>query len=203
MIQDMKQTTGNKPNKQQETLNDDKPVNQEQPKRKRGRPKGTTGTKRKEQDMNSNAGSGENRLMIDYSVALSSLPKIDINDPSQVKQRTTDYFSICSQFDIKPSVAALAMAFQVDRVTLFNWLTEKTGTIKNRECFNTLKSAYNQINLLYEVYMNTGKINPVSGIFLMKNNMGYKDTTDYIITPNTQNQVSLSDITNKAGLLED
>ena len=33
--------------------------------------------------------------------------------------------------------------------------------------------------------MNSGKINPVSGIFLGKNNFGYQDKTEYVLTPNT------------------
>ena len=33
-------------------------------------------------------------------------------------------------------------------------------------------------------YMQNGKINPVSGIFLMKNNMGYEDKTEMVVTPN-------------------
>ena len=38
---------------------------------------------------------------------------------------------------------------------------------------------------LWEAYMNSGKINPVSGIFLGKNNFGYQDKTEYVLTPNT------------------
>ena len=32
-------------------------------------------------------------------------------------------------------------------------------------------------------YMQNGKINPVSGIFLMKNNLGYTDKQEVIVTP--------------------
>ena len=32
--------------------------------------------------------------------------------------------------------------------------------------------------------MQNGKINPVSGIFLMKNNFGYKDQSEVVLTPN-------------------
>ena len=35
--------------------------------------------------------------------------------------------------------------------------------------------------------MQNGKINPVSGIFLGKNNFGYQDKTEYVVTPNTGN----------------
>ena len=39
---------------------------------------------------------------------------------------------------------------------------------------------------LWENYMQNGKINPVSGIFLGKNNFGYQDKTEYVVTPNVQ-----------------
>ena len=41
---------------------------------------------------------------------------------------------------------------------------------------------------LWETYMNSGKVNPVSGIFLGKNNYGYQDKTEYVLTPNQQNE---------------
>ncbi len=33
-------------------------------------------------------------------------------------------------------------------------------------------------------YMQNGKINPVSGIFLMKNHFGYTDKQEVVVTPN-------------------
>lgn len=40
---------------------------------------------------------------------------------------------------------------------------------------------------LWENYMQSGKVNPVAGIFLGKNNYGYQDKTEYVLTPNQQN----------------
>lgn len=51
---------------------------------------------------------------------------------------------------------------------------------------DTIKKAYKLMENLWESYMNSGKINPVSGIFLGKNNFGYQDKTEYVVTPNTQ-----------------
>lgn len=44
--------------------------------------------------------------------------------------------------------------------------------------------------------MNSGKVNPVAGIFLGKNNFGYQDKTEYVLTPNTNqdNDYSAEDI---------
>jgi hypothetical protein len=38
---------------------------------------------------------------------------------------------------------------------------------------------------MMEGYMQNGKINPVSGIFLMKNNFGYTDKQEVVLTPNS------------------
>ena len=34
--------------------------------------------------------------------------------------------------------------------------------------------------------MSSGKVNPVAGIFLGKNNYKYQDKTEYVLTPNQQ-----------------
>ena len=49
---------------------------------------------------------------------------------------------------------------------------------------HTLKKAYQILNAQMEDYMQNGKINPVAGIFLMKNNMGYQDKQEVVLTPN-------------------
>lgn len=46
---------------------------------------------------------------------------------------------------------------------------------------------------MWETYMNSGKINPVSGIFLGKNNFGYQDKTEYVVTPNVQQETDFNE----------
>lgn len=174
--------------------------------RKRGRPKGsknTVKTTRPDKNPYNGNSQGDNTKILRYSLELSRLPSIDVNDIEQVKQRVNEFFTISELHDMKPAIASLALSFGINRVTLFNWLTEKTNTVKNPECLNAIKNAYDIINSQYEIYMNNGKINPVAGIFLMKNNMGYKDTTDHVITTSNENQDSINDISNRANLLEE
>ena len=174
------------------------------PVKKRGRPKGSTNkVKTVRKDMHITTEPGENTKYLNHDLRLMNLPKINVNNPLQVKQRINEYFQICAEDDIKPSVASFALSFGIGRSNLFLWLTGKSGTIKNPESLDTLKSAYDTINSYYEHMMNNGKINPVAGIFLMKNNLGYKDTTDYVISANNNQDPTLSDITEKAGLLSD
>ena len=60
------------------------------------------------------------------------------------------------------------------------------------EVANAIKKAYVSMENLWEIYMLNGKINPVSGIFLGKNNFGYQDKTEYVLTPNGQQESDYS-----------
>jgi hypothetical protein len=40
------------------------------------------------------------------------------------------------------------------------------------------------LEALWEDYMQNGKINPVSGIFIGKNHFGYQDKQEVVLTPN-------------------
>ena len=50
--------------------------------------------------------------------------------------------------------------------------------------------------------MQNGKINPASGIFLMKNNMGYRDETEVVLSPGAEKK-SIEELTEEASLLPD
>ena len=43
------------------------------------------------------------------------------------------------------------------------------------------------MEIMWENYMSSGKLNPVAGIFLGKNNFDYQDKTEYVLTPNQNN----------------
>lgn len=170
----------------------------------RGRPKGSKNTSTyKRPDRLPQTQPGENTRFLSHDLKLMRLPAIDVNDPAQVQQRIEEYFSICAEDDIKPSVASFALSLGIGRTTLFAWLNGKLGTIKNPESMNTLKRAYDSINSYYEHMMNNGKINPVAGIFLMKNNLGYKDQTDYVVSAGNYEQLRIEDIADRAGLLNE
>ena len=84
---------------------------------------------------------------------------------------------------MKPSVAGLALALDIDRRYLWEIREGKKG--KNPEVADSLKKAMKILDLQMVDYMQNGKINPVSGIFLMKNNFGYADKQEVILTPNS------------------
>jgi hypothetical protein len=132
---------------------------------------------------------GDNQKYIGVSLQLFRLPSIDLRDPEQVQARLDEYFKIQFEADVKPTVAGMAMALGVDRRRLWEI---KSGVPDRNQDLPTLtrdsiKKAYDFMENLWENYMQNGKINPVSGIFLGKNNFGYQDKTEYVVTPNVNN----------------
>ena len=129
---------------------------------------------------------GDNAKYIGVSLQLFNLSPIDLHKPEQVQARLTEYFQIHIDADLKPTVAGMAMALGIDRRRL--WEIKTNVSDRNQDLptmtRDSIKKAYDFLENLWENYMNNGKINPVSGIFLAKNNFGYQDKTEYVVTPN-------------------
>lgn len=124
----------------------------------------------------------DNKRFITNSLRVAKLPKIDTNDPVQVADRVEEYFIISGDGGVKPSYAGLALALGINRASLYNWVNGVVN--KPKEVVEIIKRAVTILNMQMEDYMQNGQINPVSGIFLMKNNLGYKDQAEMILTPN-------------------
>ena len=135
---------------------------------------------------------GDNQKYIGVSMKLFTMSKVDLHQPEQVQERLEEYFKIHFDADLKPTVAGMAMALGIDRRRL--WEIRSGSALGGHTPINlptltvdNIKKAYDFMENLWENYMQNGKINPVSGIFLGKNNFGYQDKTEYVVTPNTHN----------------
>jgi hypothetical protein len=140
----------------------------------------------------------ENTKYIMQGLRLLNLPNIDLHDPVAVQDRINEYFSIIAENGNKPTVAGLGLALNgMDRRTLWeirtgNYRRDKAPYDIPKETSDVIKKTYKFMEELWENYMQNGKINPVSGIFLGKNNYGYVDKQDVVITPNTQTESDFS-----------
>ena len=141
---------------------------------------------------------GDNSKYLAVSMKLFNLPSIDLKDPEQVQRRLDEYFQIHFEADLKPTVAGMGMALNgMDRRRLWeirtgNYHTSKEIADLPTATTDSIKRAYKLMENLWENYMQNGKINPVSGIFLGKNNFGYQDKTEYVVTPNVNNDSDYS-----------
>ena len=133
---------------------------------------------------------GDNTMYLHQSLELMNLPTIDLHDIIAVQERINEFFNIMAKYDTKPTVAGMAMALGIDRRRLWAIRNDQpTGgsgyeSALPPEVADSIKKAYILMENLWENYMQNGKINPVSGIFLGKNNFGYQDKTEYVVTPN-------------------
>ena len=173
----------------------------ENTKRGRGRPRKTEEEKQKTKELAAqrkkererlglqtkfgleNVQPGDNSKFIAHALRVQAMPPIDYSDPVQVERRIGEYFQLCFENDMKPSATGFRMAIGVSKQTISSW---RSGEYREGTHQEVIIRGYNMLEALWEDYMQNGKINPVAGIFLGKNNWGYRDQQDVVVTPNTQ-----------------
>ena len=130
------------------------------------------------------AAPGDNIKYITHNMEVNALAdtKVDMTEFEEVQNRLNAYFLLCAKNDMKPSVAGMALALGITRKTLHEWVTGRTKYIPS-SVVKLLERYYQILNAQMEDYMQNGKINPVAGIFLMKNNMGYEDKKEITVAP--------------------
>lgn len=139
---------------------------------------------------------GDNNKYTTFALAVMQLPKIDFRNPTELRSRVVEYFQLCADHDMKPGVAAVGLAIGLDRRRLWEIRSGNHVRVSGipQECMDIINEVYDSLEVLWEGYMTNGKINPVSGIFLGKNNFGYADKQEYVVTPNTMAQETPIDV---------
>ena len=137
---------------------------------------------------------GDNTKIVQTSMRFFDMPRVDLKNPDAVRERLGEYFQIYAEADLKPTVAGMGMALGVDRRQLWAIANDQpTGgngyKLKlPQETTDLIKKAYEILETSMEAYANSGKINPVMSIFMMKNHFGYQDKTEYVLTPNQKTE---------------
>lgn len=128
---------------------------------------------------------GDNSKYLGHALTINRMPLVDLNDINAVEERIDWYFDLCFANDMKPTVSGFCNSLKINRQTLLNW---RTGAFRAGTHQAVILEKYAMMEELWENYMQNGKINPVSGIFLGKNNYGYADKQEYVLTPNQQQE---------------
>lgn len=123
---------------------------------------------------------GDNAKYIRLARSSMGLTPIDIADPEQVENRILDYFDFCEKNDYKPSVIGMANWLGISRRTVTRWMKGDTRSSTHTEM---IERAYSVIEQVLVDCMQNGKVNPASGIFLLKNFFGYRDQQEVLVTP--------------------
>lgn len=173
------------------------PVEDKKPVKKKGRPRG--GNSPVIGDNGLMVEPGDNARFMTVQMAIFNMPDIDMENVEEVQARLNEFFALYTAHDMKPTVAGMALCLNgMSRQTLGSIAHDRpTGgagykTALPPEVAATIKKAYKLMENLWETYMTSGKVNPVAGIFLGKNNYGYQDKTEYVLTPNQQSDSDYS-----------
>lgn len=188
-----KKTVSTKETVSEETVKETglEPVEDKKPVKKKGKPRGGNNWLKPENMLSLE--DGDNTKFMTVQMALLNLPDIDMENPEEVQIRLNEYFALYAQYDMKPTVAGMAIALNGHNRQWLYAITHDVAT--GGSGYKTalppsvavlIKKAYFLLENLWESYMNSGKVNPVAGIFLGKNNYGYQDKTEYVLTPNQQ-----------------
>jgi len=109
---------------------------------------------------------------------ISKYEPITIDDFDEIQERVMSYFERCAEFNKVPTVTGLALGIGLERDTFYQWIKRKPDhpTVKY------LKKLQSAIAENIERGAMSSKINPVTGIFLLKANHGYREVTESVVT---------------------
>lgn len=110
---------------------------------------------------------------------------IDLADAKAVQQRVVDYYDLCSRYNSKILVSGLCTCLGLTRHELIEWSKGKRTRLSellSPESALILQNVVKMLEVAWESsFQNDGYRNPVTGIFLAKNNFGYKDESSTIL----------------------
>lgn len=112
-------------------------------------------------------------------------PEVDLGDPQAVMGRYQQYLDLCEELGSKVLVSGLCAAFGITRCDLVEWSKGRRGGFAERlspESASIFKKIVDFLEVSWEAAMaNDGYRNPVTGIFLGKNNFGYRDESQTVV----------------------
>ena len=142
----------------------------------KGRPKGSLDKVPRKETPES-----QNRKFLEHALAVRQMGKVDLKDAYAVKERTEEYFQMCLEEDLKPTLSGYAASLGCTTAQLYD-IRNDLSHVDTKEA-EIIKGAYQLLEQLWEDYMLNGKVNPVSGIFMAKNQFSdmYRDSKEVIV----------------------
>ncbi|MCD8201235.1 MAG: hypothetical protein LUD47_04120 [Clostridia bacterium] len=123
----------------------------------------------------------ENAIVVEYLRRIQKLPHVDLTDSRAVKRRINKYLDMAGLADMQATVEDAALALKCNRKEFIDIATGKARQFP-KETIDAIKDLYNLITAQIASYMTGGKVPAEAGKFMMKNNFGYRDTQDVVVT---------------------
>ena len=127
------------------------------------------------------------------------IPKTD----EELKERIDDYFNFCVDNQFRPGIESLCLSLSTSRQNFWVWCSGGGGKSKEWQQ-NCLKAKQTIIAFLESCGL-SGRLNPATMIFCLKNWAGYTDSSTleaFIEDPNSTSMSELPTFDMKTGRLE-
>ena len=98
----------------------------------------------------------------------------------QFEKDVSDYFEVCNNTQTVPTITSLALWLRVDKSTIYEHANNSNSPFSN-----TLKNIITYCHSIIQNGTVEGKINPVTYIFISKNDYSMRDDKNITVTPNS------------------
>ena len=112
---------------------------------------------------------------IDHTASIAAMPRLEVWDPKSIGERTIEYLEKCKADGVRVNLSAYALALGTTPDGLNELVADKRLTDETRAAL--LKGISMIESIMIEMMMEQ-RINPVTGIFLLKNHFGYTDQSE-------------------------
>ena len=116
-----------------------------------------------------------NSTYLFHSAKIAEMPRCNLLDANEINQRSLEYFKACSDDGVRPSLTGLALS-------LGTTVKGFQGLFADRrmpeDCINALGKAAAKVEDVTISLMLDTRVQPVTGLFILKNHFGYKDASD-------------------------
>ena len=125
-----------------------------------------------------------------------SMGLVDLGDPMAVAQRIQDWLTLCDKDNVRPLVSDLALAVEMSRTVLHRTIQGENETCNgykiNPKTRDILAQSYAFLEAQIELNLTEEKASPVKWIFYLKNNFGWADQRETVITRKDESEKSVS-----------
>lgn len=98
----------------------------------------------------------------------------------QFEKDVSDYFEVCNNTQTVPTITSLALWLRVDKTTIYEHANNSNSPFSP-----TLKNVITYCHSIIQNGTVEGKINPVTYIFISKNDYSMRDDKNITVTPNS------------------
>ena len=101
----------------------------------------------------------------------------------ELQEQMQEYFNLCSNKQVVPTITSLALWLGVDRNTIYEHANNSNSPFSG-----VMKNTLNYLHSIMQSGTIDGKINPVTYIFISKNDYGMRDDKNITVSPSSDKQ---------------